>query len=89
MKTAILGYILGIYRVNGKDNGNHYSIIGYILGIYGDNGEECFFSGQSLRTRPWKIKHGGLPAPSSGYRTHEASETPMIVTNMPMQVPLG
>ena len=34
METAIylyiIGYILGIYRVNGKENGNSYSIIGYI-----------------------------------------------------------
>ena len=25
--------ILGLYRDNGKENGNYYSIIGYILGL--------------------------------------------------------
>ena len=27
--------ILGLYRDNGKENGNYYIIIGYILGLYG------------------------------------------------------
>ena len=35
-----IGVILGIYRDNGKENGNYYSIIGYILGLYRDNGKE-------------------------------------------------
>ena len=29
--------ILGLYRDNGKENGNYYSIIGYILGLCWDN----------------------------------------------------
>ena len=28
-------YVLGLYRDNGKENGNYYIIIGYILGLYG------------------------------------------------------
>ena len=28
-----MGYIIGLYRYNGKENGNYYIIIGYILGI--------------------------------------------------------
>ena len=28
------GKIWGLYRDNGKENGNYYIIIGYILGIY-------------------------------------------------------
>ena len=32
--------MLGLYRDNGKENGNYYSIMGYILGLYGDNGKE-------------------------------------------------
>ena len=40
METAIIGYRLRFYMVNGKENGNHYSIIGYIFGLYGDNGKE-------------------------------------------------
>ena len=45
-ETAILimGYILGLYRNNGKENGNYYIIIGYILGLYRDNGK-----------RKWKL----------------------------------
>ena len=27
-------YVLGLYRDNGKENGNYYIIIGYILGLY-------------------------------------------------------
>ena len=30
----------GLYRDNGKENGNYYNTIGYILGLYGDNGKE-------------------------------------------------
>ena len=29
-----IGAILGLYRDNGKENGNYYSITGYILGLY-------------------------------------------------------
>ena len=32
---GIMRYILGLYRDNGKENGNYYIIIGYILGLYG------------------------------------------------------
>ena len=39
---GILGYILGLYRNNGKENGNYYSMIGYILGFVG-------FIGSGLR----------------------------------------
>ena len=27
------GYVLGLYRVNGKENGNYQSILGFIIGI--------------------------------------------------------
>ena len=30
---GIIGYMLGLYRDNGKENGNCYNIIGYILGV--------------------------------------------------------
>ena len=30
-----MGYILGFYRANGKENGNYYTIIVYILGLLG------------------------------------------------------
>ena len=37
-ETTIMGLgfwvILGLYRDNGKENGNYYIIIGYILGLY-------------------------------------------------------
>ena len=29
-----IGYILGLYWDNGKENGNYYSTLGYILGKY-------------------------------------------------------
>ena len=32
--------LLGLYRDNGKENGNNYIIIGYILGLYRDNEKE-------------------------------------------------
>ena len=35
-----MSYKLGLYRDNGKENGNDYIIRGYILGLYGDNGKE-------------------------------------------------
>ena len=35
-----MGFILGLYWDNGKENGNYYSIIGFILGLYWDNGKE-------------------------------------------------
>ena len=35
-----LGYNIGLYRDNRKDNGNYYNILGYILGLYWDNGKE-------------------------------------------------
>ena len=44
--TGIIGYILGLYWDNGKENGNYrdhrgyIGIIGYILGLYWDNGKE-------------------------------------------------
>ena len=34
----VIGYILGLYRDNGKEHGGYYDIIGYILGLYRDNG---------------------------------------------------
>ena len=46
METTIMGYIgiigtiLGLYRDNGKENGNYRIIIGHILGLYRDNGKE-------------------------------------------------
>ena len=36
----VIGYIIGVYRDNGKENGNYYIIIGYIIGVYRDNGKE-------------------------------------------------
>ena len=36
----MIGFILGCYRVNGRENGSHYSIIGFILGLYRENGKE-------------------------------------------------
>ena len=33
----IIGYIMGLYWDNGKENGNDYIIIGFILGVYWDN----------------------------------------------------
>ena len=39
-EPTIIGYILGLYRDNGKDNGNYCLTIGYILGLYRDNGIE-------------------------------------------------
>ena len=30
-------YIGGLFRDNGKENGNYYIIMGYILGLYRDN----------------------------------------------------
>ena len=35
-----MGYILGLYRDNGKANGIYDIIIGYILELYRDNGKE-------------------------------------------------
>ena len=29
----VLGIVLGLYRDNGEDNGNDYTIIGFILGL--------------------------------------------------------
>ena len=43
METTITWVIWGIYRVNGKENGNYRNSegsIGYLLGLYWDNGEE-------------------------------------------------
>ena len=34
LTETYIGAILGLYRDNGKENGNYYSIIGYILGLY-------------------------------------------------------
>ena len=31
----IPGYILGVYRDNGKENGSYYIVFGYILGLQG------------------------------------------------------
>ena len=31
--ARISGILLGLYRDNGKENGNYYSIVGYILGL--------------------------------------------------------
>ena len=31
---------MGLYRDNGKENGNYYTIIGYTMGLYRDNGKE-------------------------------------------------
>ena len=33
-------YYNGLYRANGKEDGNYCIIIGYILGLYWDNGKE-------------------------------------------------
>ena len=33
-----MGYILGLCRDTGKENGNYYSIIGYMLGCSKDYG---------------------------------------------------
>ena len=41
--VGIIGYILGLYRENGKENGNYYIIIGLyreIFGLYWENGKE-------------------------------------------------
>ena len=35
----IIGYILGLYRDNGKENGNYYNVV-YTLGLYSDKGQE-------------------------------------------------
>ena len=35
-----MGYMLGLYRDNGKENGNYYIIIEYTLGLYWENGKE-------------------------------------------------
>ena len=46
METTIMGYIgmigymSGLYRDTGKENGNHYSRIGFILVLYRNNGKE-------------------------------------------------
>ena len=34
MRVLIMGYILGLFRDNEKENGNYYIIIGYVLGLY-------------------------------------------------------
>ena len=34
---VILGLYLGLFRDNGKENGNYYIIIGYILGLYSNS----------------------------------------------------
>ena len=36
----MIGCTLGLYRDNGKEDRNYYSIIGCILGLYTDNGNE-------------------------------------------------
>ena len=36
----IIGYILGLYRDNGKENGNYYSIMGYNILSCWDSGKE-------------------------------------------------
>ena len=39
METTIVCW--GLYRDNGKENGNYCSILDYsILGLYGDNGKQ-------------------------------------------------
>ena len=40
METNIIGYIMGLYRDNGKENGNYCNIIRYMMGLYWDNGKE-------------------------------------------------
>ena len=32
--VMIVRNILGLYRDNGKENGNYYNIVGYMLGLY-------------------------------------------------------
>ena len=34
--SNVIGVILGLYRDNGKENGNYYNVIGVILGLYRD-----------------------------------------------------
>ena len=54
-----VGDILGLYRDNGKQNGNYYSIIGYILWFYWDNGKENgnYYLQKLLRCLPnvWQL----------------------------------
>ena len=35
--VSIMGYVLGLYKDDGKEHGNYYSI----LGLYRDSGAEC------------------------------------------------
>ena len=42
-----IGVILGLYRENGKENGNYYSI----LGFYWDNGKENYPEPQTLNPK--------------------------------------
>ena len=47
---GIIGYILGLYGDNGKENGNYYIIIGYILGF--------LHSATTLRLRSVRSREG-------------------------------
>ena len=58
--------ILGLYRDNGKENGNYYIIIGYTLGLYRDNGNYYIIIGVyrlvgcmlfMVRKEPWCSVH--------------------------------
>ena len=45
-KESIMGFMLGFYRDDGKENGNYYSIMGFILGLYW--GPSCFMAIRGL-----------------------------------------
>ena len=36
----MMGFILGLYRDSGEENGKYYITMGFILGLYRDSGKE-------------------------------------------------
>ena len=75
---SIIGYILGLYWDNGKENGNYYSIIGNTLGLYWDNGKfvdavssRALDVGSVLQAECWWV---GALVPKPKYRSLGAKQ---------------
>ena len=60
---GIIGYILGLYWDNGKENGNYYSILGVILGITENNMETTIMENQMEKNMENDMGTGIIIAP--------------------------
>ena len=59
------GIVVGLYRNNGRENGNYYIIMGSVLGFYRKNGQENgnYYLGFRLY---WKQNEADMPLGCGG-----------------------